>query len=152
MKAVQWRPRGIGYGGGYASLATGRLVSGGPDLSGFVATRADAYALADLFSPISKWEEDNRDKARVGEYVDRCYIDFRTYEPNWLQVKVCVEQGDIAFLERLNLIASLQNGWIDKDTVNWVMSPDTSSTPCAIFHNNVLQAQLAALTGKEGVV
>ncbi len=138
-RAVKWRPREIGLGGGYASLATGQHVDFGPDLSGFVRNREDAYALAELFSPVSKWSDNNRENARVGNYVDRCYVDFRAFEPNWLQVKFCVEKENIAFLERLQLVANLHDGWLDADAVKWIMEPDEYREPFAVGVINALE-------------
>lgn len=73
---IKWRPRGIGIGQGNKVCAiTGEPLQGfyGYDASGFVESREDGQALADMFK-------------------GRAYLDYRPSEPNWIQVKVAVEQ------------------------------------------------------------
>lgn len=115
---IRWRIRGIGNGGGFPSLVTGKVVTG-PDMSGFVRCRADAYAIADILAqpdPEKSWGHENR-------FLDRCHIDFRTFEPNWLQLKVVVEPEHMDVLRRLADNISGRDGWFSPDDLRYALDP-----------------------------
>lgn len=132
MTVINLNPRGIGRGGGYPSLATGEQCDFGHDLSMFASSRADAYTFADWIA-IDKDDGRGREKR-----LDRCYIDYRPSEPKWLQIKVCAEEENEATLERLNNVLLVQGGYIDEDTVKWVLEPDTHREPYGIRIYNQL--------------
>lgn len=116
LEIVQVDPRPIGYGSG-TSLVTGKSIAEGPDLSMFVNGRADAYRIADwLAIDIT----DDRDRLKR---IDRCFIDYRDFEPNWLQVKIVVEEEHRAVLERFAEALHLRDGLLTKRLFEWAIDP-----------------------------
>jgi hypothetical protein len=114
---IKTSPRGVGSNGGWASLVTGQLVKFGPDLSLFVASRADAYTIADWLT------SDFMDERNRAKRVDRCHIDYRDFEPHWLQVKLIVEEEHRVVLERLSEALYLRDGYLDKRLLDWAVDP-----------------------------
>lgn len=122
MDYIRWRVRGIGSNGGWASLVTGQAVGGGPDLSGFVSNRADAYALADIFGQLDVSE--SGPDYRETPFRDRCNIDFRDFEPHWLQVKVIVEPEYKPVLERLYSAVLNRDYLLCANDLKWALNPE----------------------------
>ena len=73
-------PRGIGYGGETCFVCG---ADGGPDCAFFVPSRETGERIVELF-PNGK-----------------PYLDYRHFEPNWIQVKVCVCEAHRPALEQL---------------------------------------------------
>jgi hypothetical protein len=125
---IQVSARGVGNNGGWASLVTGQLVDFGPDLSMFVKDRADAYRLVDWVTPTL---EEQREIAAVCDpdnqhriyRIDRAKVDYRDFEPNWLQVKLIVEQEHRAVLERLTAAITIRDGYLNKALIQWAINP-----------------------------
>lgn len=117
--------RGVGRGGGYASLVTGQHVENGPDLSLFVDNRAAAYTLVDWVTPPlperTAWERQKR--------LDRARVDYRDFEPQWLQVKLCVEEEFEHVLQRLDRAIGLRDGYLDAQLIQWAIDPSTHKEP-----------------------
>jgi hypothetical protein len=124
MKYIRWSVRGIGSNSGWNSLVTGRKVDFGPDMSGFVESRASAYELAEIFHPIIRAGSGGPDYSKE-PYDDRCHIDFRGFEPDWLQVKVIVEPEHRAVLERLYSAVLGRDKLICRNDVIWALDPES---------------------------
>lgn len=119
IDAIIARPRGVGSNGGWASLITGELVDFGPDLSLFVTSRADAYRLVDWITPM----DFERDSIGRGRRIDRAKVDYRDFEPEWLQVKLIVEKEHEEVLQRLYEALLLRDGYLDKRLIEWAIDP-----------------------------
>jgi len=117
MDAIIAHPRSVGRNCGWPSLVTGKLVQLGPDLSLFVKSRADAYRLVDWVTP----ELD--DSSLRAQRVDRAFVDYRTFEPKWLQVKLIVEDEHEAVLHRLSSALHLRDGYLDAKLIQWAIDP-----------------------------
>lgn len=115
IDAIIARPRGVGVGSGI-SLVTGEPVSCGPDLSMFVESRADAYRLVDWVTPMELPEGERK-------RVDRVFVDYRSYEPRWLQAKLVVEIEHREVLERLHDALVLRDGYLDAKLIQWALDP-----------------------------
>lgn len=120
MDAIIAHPRGVGRNGGWVSLVTGLLVDNGPDLSMFVKSRADAYRLVDWVTPI-----ESADNYRI----DRARVDYRAFEPQWLQVKLIVEEEHQEVLNRLSEVLYLRDGYLDAELIKWAIDPDNHRDP-----------------------
>lgn len=131
---INLHPRGIGSGGGYPSLATGKPCDFGPDMAMFAGSRADAYLFADWAA------RDIEDGSGRSKRIDCCYIDYRPSEPNWLQVKVCVEKEDEAVLDRLYTAINVQGGYCDEEIVKWAIDPENNKQPYGVRIYNQLEA------------
>ena len=120
--------RSVGNNSGWASLVTGQYVEFGPDLSLFVQNRSDAFRLVDWVTPTLEEQReiaavlDPENQHRV-KRVDRAKVDYRDFEPNWLQVKLIVEEEHRAVLERLAEAVSLRDGYLDADLIKWAIDP-----------------------------
>ena len=119
LDVIKVSPRGIGSNGGWASLVTGEHVEFGPDLSMFVRDRVDAYRLVDWVTPPAPPEIAGRHSHRI----DRAKVDYRDFEPNWLQVKLIVEEEHKAVLERLAEAIYLRDGYLDEKLLRWALDP-----------------------------
>ncbi len=117
IKAV---PRGVGSNGGWASLVTGELIEFGPDLALFVKSRADAYTLVEWVTPDQEKPADIFERPKR---VDRAKVDYRAFEPNWLQVKLIVEKEHEDVLQRLSEALYLRDGYLDKRLIDWAIDP-----------------------------
>lgn len=126
--AIRVSPRSVGSNGGWASLVTGQHVDFGPDLSIFVQNRSDAFRLVDWVTPTLEEQReiaavlDPENQHRV-KRVDRAKVDYRDFEPNWLQVKLIVEEEHRAVLERLAEAVSLRDGYLDEALIQWALDP-----------------------------
>jgi hypothetical protein len=105
MKALYWQPRGIGSNGGWPSLVTGDFVPFGPDLSGFVVSKEDGKAVVEMFGGNAK-------------------LDFRDFEPDWIQVKVIVEEEHREVLQRLHDGVSILGGFLNPKVLAWALEPE----------------------------
>lgn len=144
IDVIKVSPRGVGSNAGWASLVTGQLVDFGPDLSLFVQSRADAYRLVDWVTPMEA-----PDGAEHGRWkrVDRAKVDYRDFEPGWLQVKLIVEEEHRAVLERLSEALYLRDGYLDEKLIRWAIDPlNNCNTAKAYqaFHRDELEAMRAA--------
>ena len=121
IDAIIAHPRGVGSNGGWASLVTGQKVDFGPDLSLFVQSRADAYRLVDWVTPM----EPPADEPRPDRWkrVDRAHVDYRAFEPGWLQVKLIVEKEHEEVLQRLSAALSLRDNYLDAKLIQWAIKP-----------------------------
>ncbi len=125
---IRVSPRSVGNNGGWASLVTGQYVEFGPDLSLFVQNRSDAFRLVDWVTPTLEEQReiaavlDPENQHRV-KRVDRAKVDYRDFEPNWLQVKFIVEEEHRAVLERLAEAVSLRDGYLDEALIQWAIDP-----------------------------
>lgn len=100
--SVRWSPRGVGYGGGYADLVTGEPNEGGPDLSGFVRSKAEGHLACAIFG-------------------GNAFLDWRAFEPRWIQVKVtCADRG---VLLRLCQLVDANNSILTPAIVRQALSP-----------------------------
>ena len=120
IDVIKVSPRGVGSNAGWASLVTGQHVDFGPDLSMFVRSRADAYRLVDWVTP-----QEAPDGAEHGRWkrVDRAKVDYRDFEPGWLQVKLIVEEEHRVVLERLAGAIYLRDGYLDEKLIRWAIDP-----------------------------
>jgi hypothetical protein len=125
--AIYVNARGVGISGGWASLVTGELVSHGPDLSLFVKSRSDAYKLVDWITPMPE----RSDSITLPKRIDRAYVDYRTSEPKWLQVKLIVEEEHEAVLERLYQALVARDGYLTPGLVRWAIDPVSLEPQCA---------------------
>ena len=139
MSTLRWKVRGIGRGGGFPSLITG-IEASGPDISGFVCDRSEAYALVDLFNANFV----NGPKTERGGVIDRAYVDYRPTEPGWLQVKVCAEEKYAPLLERLYKSVNLRDGYIDAKLIAWALDPERQDAPWAYSLTEILEEKLRA--------
>lgn len=130
MDAIIAHPRGVGRNGGWASLVTGNLVDFGPDLSLFVESRADAYRLVDWVTPMSA--NDRVDGGRLVR-VDRAKVDYRDFEPKWLQVKLIVEEEHEEVLQRLSAALHLRDGYLDAKLIQWAIQPESNASTAAAY-------------------
>lgn len=143
IEHVNVYPRGVGRNGGWASLVTGQLVDHGPDLSLHVKNRVDAYAIVEMVTPIQTEEERNSGGKRV-EHLDRAKVDYRSFEPDWLQVKLIVEEEHEGVLQRLSTALLYRDGYLDARLIRWALDPDTQH-PCAIKVIERLEKKVAEL-------
>ena len=120
IDVIKVTSRGVGSNAGWASLVTGQHVDYGPDLSLFVQSRADAYRLVDWVTPELEQPAVNFDRAKR---VDRAKVDYRDFEPGWLQVKLIVEGEHRAVLERLAGAIYLRDGYLDEALIKWAIDP-----------------------------
>lgn len=145
IDAILASPRGVGSGGGWASLVTGKHVHHGPDLSLFVGSRTDAYRLVDWVTPTPT--ERTEFGGRV-KRVDRAYVDYRDFEPHYLQVKLVVEPEHREVLERLSEALSIRDGYLDAKLIKWAINPgynwDTAKGYQAL-HRDELDAAVAKM-------
>ncbi len=123
LDVIKATPRGIGSNGGWASLVTGQLVDFGPDMALFVASRADAYRLVDWITPDFVLADRYDAAGERQKRVDRAKVDYRDFEPNWLQVKLIVEEEHKEVLERLYEALYLRDGYLDKKLIDWAIDP-----------------------------
>ena len=100
-----WRARGVGSNGGWKSLVTGEFVEFGPDISGFVSSKEAGERIVDLLD-------------------GRAYLDFRPFEPNWIQVKLIVEKEHRGVLQRLYDANLVCEGMIRPRTIAWAIDPE----------------------------
>lgn len=119
LDVIKCSPRAVGRNGGWASLVTGQHVDNGPDLSIFVKDRADAYRLVDWVTPM-EGETDERGRSKR---VDRAFVDYRSFEPGWLQVKLIVEPDHEEVLQRLSEALYLRDGYLDQKLIQWAIDP-----------------------------
>lgn len=147
---IKVSPRGVGSNAGWASLVTGQLVDFGPDLSLFVSSRADAYRLVDWVTPELEKPDDILARPKR---VDRAKVDYRDFEPGWLQVKLIVEAEHRAVLERLAEALYLRDGFLDEKLIRWAIDPLNNCNAAKAYqalHREELEAMRAA--EKEGVI
>lgn len=96
-------PRGIGSNGGWISLVTGESVDFGPDMACFVSKEAGE---------------------RIVKHLDgRAYLDFRPSEPNWVQLKLIVEEEHKPVLVRLYDALVVSEGMIRPRLLAWAIDP-----------------------------
>lgn len=100
-----WRARGIGSNGGWKSLVTGEHVEFGPDVAGFVGSRESGERL-------------------VEHLEGRAKLDFRPSEPNWVQVKLIVEEEHKPVLQRLCDAVAACEGVIRPRILAWALDPE----------------------------
>ncbi len=80
---VQWQPRGIGSNWNIPDIETGIVDDVlKTDLSGFVSSKAEAHIAMALFD-------------------GNAFLDFRPYEPQWIQVKVSGRKEVLVALDTL---------------------------------------------------
>jgi hypothetical protein len=131
IDVIRVTPRGVGSNAGWASLVTGQYVDFGPDLSLFTQSRADAYRLVDWVTPTLEEQReiaavcDPENQHRV-KRVDRAKVDYRDFEPNWLQVKLIVEEEHRAVLERLSEAVTIRDGYLDEALIKWAIDPSNN--------------------------
>lgn len=147
MDAIKALPRGVGSGGGYASLVTGEEVSFGPDLSLFVSSRADAYRLVDWVSPFDPPVVEAEDRLSRWKRPDRAYVDYRPTEPQWLQVKLCVEPEHEEVLQRLSRALSYRDDYLDHDLIKWAIDPANHRQPYGMRINDLIEEVTLAAPG-----
>lgn len=102
-RPIEWHLRGIGREGGVC-IMTGEDVSLGYNLSGLVKTREDGELIVDLFKGLVK-------------------LDYRSFDPNWIQVKVIVDtQEDKYILEELTAVVKINGDFIRPSQIANFMS------------------------------
>lgn len=100
---IEWHLRGIGREGGLC-IITGEDVSLGYNLSGLVKTREDGELIVDLFQGLAK-------------------LDYRSHEPNRVQVKVIVDtQENEYILEELTAVVKINGDFIRPSQIANFMS------------------------------
>jgi len=78
--------RGVGYDGGACCFVTGaELPSGGPNISGFVDFKESGERVVAMFGK-----------------KGGAWLDYREYEPTWIQVKILCCQEQVHCLEKLH--------------------------------------------------
>jgi hypothetical protein len=97
-------PRGIGIDGGFPCLVTGVYLDCAANIAAFVVSR----------------EAGERVVSMLG---GRARLDFREYEPNWLQVKLGVSKGHEAVLQRLYDATSSSGNVITPRMIAWALDP-----------------------------
>lgn len=91
LESVSWRPRGIGSNWDIPDLVTGQTSRElRPDCSGFVSSRAEGEVAVRLFK-------------------GRAHLDWRSYEPQWCQVKV---SADYHVLSKLIELVTANNNML----------------------------------------
>lgn len=103
LEIERWKPRGIG------SDCVPCLLTGGPEtlrpnISGFVESLEAGLRVVELFG---------------GEQYAR--LDYRKSEPNWVQVKVGVDNGYEGVLDRLMVVC--EDGYITPNRLAWAKYP-----------------------------
>jgi hypothetical protein len=98
-----WTPRGIGNGHGVC-FVTGKAVSMGSDIAGFVRSREAGQRVVDIFE-------------------GRARLDYREYEPNWIQVKICAVPEHLDALKRIYDATSKNGGIVYRELVQWAADP-----------------------------
>ncbi len=150
---IKVSPRSVGSNSGWASLVTGKYVEFGPDLSLFVQNRSDAFRLVDWVTPTLEEQReiaavlDPENQHRV-KRVDRAKVDYRDFEPNWLQVKLIVEEEHRAVLERLAEALYLRDGYLDEKLIRWAIDP-LNNCNAAKAYQALHKEELDAMRAKE---
>lgn len=98
-----WRARGVGFGVG-TCLVTGETDVGGPDIAGFVSSREAGERVVALFG-------------------GRARLDYRDFEPNWIQVKVVVKEEHKDVMTRLMSASSCCEGMLSPRMILWALHP-----------------------------
>lgn len=98
-----WSPRGVG------SDHVPHLVTGAPatlrsNISGFVQGRDGGERVVEMFGGPT-----------------HARLDFRSHEPNWVQVKVGVDKGEDDVLDRL--MVACNDGFITRAKIDWAINP-----------------------------
>lgn len=92
-RPIEWHMRGIGRAGGI-SIMSAKQIDFGYDLAGYVKSREDGELIVDLFQGLVK-------------------IDYRPSEPNWIQVKVIVDdENKIYILDELMTVVMINGNFI----------------------------------------
>lgn len=99
---VYWSPRGIGYDSVPCFVTKQMKCDGRPNISGFVSSREDGEKVVEIFGGYAR-------------------LDFRAFEPNWIQVKVGVEKGHEEVLERLEV--AVNDGILTPKRLAWAINP-----------------------------
>lgn len=149
LDVIRASARGVGSNGGWASLVTGKHVEFGPDLSLFVSSRADAYRLVDWVTPLEPTEEEKAATPSHSHWhrVDRAKVDYRDFEPGWLQVKLIAEEEHRAVLERLSEALHYRDGYLDEKLIRWAIDPTVNWNTAKGYqshHREALEAMTAA--------
>lgn len=62
----------------------------------------------------------------VAMFGGRARLDFRDFEPNWIQVKVGITKGNEVVLRRLSLANYAMFGILDPRVVVWALDPEAA--------------------------
>lgn len=100
-----WSPRGIGSEWNLTCLVTGKEEKLMPNISGFVRSKAAGERIVKMFN-------------------GRARLDFRTYEPNWIQVKVGVLEEHKEVLVRLQNAVMTCEGMLTPEIIQWALDPE----------------------------
>lgn len=101
-RPIEWHMRGIGRAGGI-SIMSGKQIDLGYDLAGYVKTREDGELIVDLFQGLVK-------------------LDYRPSEPNWIQVKVIVDnENQIYILDELITVVMINGDFIRPSQISIFM-------------------------------
>src|SRR5271165_6475879 len=99
---LYWSPRGIGFDSVPCFVTKQKECSGRPNISGFVSSREDGQKVVDMFGGYAR-------------------LDYRDFEPNWIQVKVGVEKEHEEVLDRLMVVCS--DGILTPKRLAWSINP-----------------------------
>lgn len=98
-----WSPRGVGFDH-VPHMVTGADATGRPNISGFVKGKDGGERVVAMFG---------------GPKFAR--LDFRSFEPNYVQVKVGVDKGQEDVLERL--MAACSDALLTRKKIQWAINP-----------------------------
>lgn len=101
-----FRPRGLGRDGNFPCLVTGVHLDFAENLSGFVTSKTAGEKVL----------------AMLG---GRARLDYRDYEPNWVQVKIGVAKGHEAVLQRLCDATAACDNIISPRMILWALDPES---------------------------
>lgn len=98
---VYWSPRGIGYDS-VPCFITKKPEDGRPNISGFVSSIAEGEKVVNIFGGYAR-------------------LDYRSHEPNWIQVKVGVDKEYEEVLDRLMVACS--DAILTPKKLAWAINP-----------------------------
>lgn len=102
MKLIEkFSSRGIGSEWGLPCFASGQEFDRGdlnPNISGFVESKEAGENVVAMFN-------------------DLAYLDFRPFEPNWVQVKVGTSEANVAALEKLHELVRENGNLISREII-----------------------------------